>query len=213
MGLLATLITGAGVNTPSGNQAQMESNIVIGDVDTPCPLRGLNVVIDNKTTIDIKLAVFCDVFAKFMGRAVAGGVGLVIRIATGRIMKSGSITFQNDGVTTPQIFWNSERGNGAPIEAFTDSINANSNKTFTNFGALFCNPIANIGSFDVVWADGTQQTLGVLEADAIFSSKNDTIADGRLNAAATGFDNRDLSIQSVKVNANGTGAVNFMIVK
>lgn len=211
--LIQALTTGAGVNTGTGAQAQLESDIVIGDVDTANPLQGLKVVVDSKTTIDIQLAVFVNVFAKFMNRIVGNVVGLRFVVATGRILKNAVITFTNGGVTTPTVYSNSTRSNGVPIEAVQDSLNVSSNKTISGFAALFVTPIANIGAFDLVYKDGTTQTLTVIEADALFASKNDTQTDGRLDAAVTGFDNRDGSIVSVKITSNATGAVQFMTIK
>jgi hypothetical protein len=128
-------------------------------------------------------------------------------------MKNAVMTFTNAGATTPIVYANSQKSNGVPIEAVQDSITASSNKTITGFAALACTPIANISAFDVVYADGTSQTLTVIEADQIFAQKNDTEANGRLDQAVTAFDNRDRSIISVKVTANATGPVSFMIIK
>jgi hypothetical protein len=212
--LIQALTTGVGVNTGTGAQAQCESDILIGDVDTANPLQGLKCVIDSVTTIDIQLAVFVNFFMKFTRRMVGSGViGLLARVATGRIMKNCVITFTNAGATTPIVYSNSERSNGVPVYAIQDSLNLSSNKNITGFAGLAVTPIANIGSFDVTFSDGTVQSLTVIEADALFSKDNDTQTDGRLDAACTGFDNRDGSIASVKINSNSTGAVQYMVIK
>lgn len=212
MGQIATLVTGAGVNTPVTGQSQLENNIVIGDIDTAMPLQGLKVVVGGKTTIDIQGSVpLVSVFSKFMQRVSGAVVGLVIKIASGRLVAPGSsVIFTNSGVTTPNIFAYSDKSNGVAIEAVTQGINALSNQTFRNFAGLFITPAANVASFDVIFADGTQQSMTAIEADALFASKNDTEADGRLNSVVTGFDNRDLSISEVKVNA--TTALTVMVI-
>lgn len=211
--LIQALTTGAGVNTGTGAQAQLESDIVIGDCDTANPLQGLKVVVDSKTTIDIQLAAFVNFFAKIVNPIVGAVVGLIFRVATGRIMKNAVITFTNAGATTPTVYSYSKVSNGRAIEAIQDSLNLSSNKTIVGFAVLAVTPIANISSFDVTFADGTTQSMTVIEADALFASKNQTEANGRLDQAVTAYDNRDGSIQSVKINSNATGAVQFMIMK
>lgn len=211
--LIQALTTGVGVNTGTGAQAQLESDIVIGDCDTAMPLQGLKVVVDSRTTIDIQMAVFVNFFAKFMNRITGTVVGLVIKIATGRIMKNAIITFTNGGATTPTVYSNSTRGNGVAIEAVQDSINLSSNKTIVDFKCLAVTPIANIASFDVTYADGTTQSMTVIEVDALFAQGNDTEANGRLDQAVTAFDNRAGRFASVKINSNNTGPVQFMIIK
>jgi hypothetical protein len=216
---LVTLLTGAGVNTPSGNQSQVESDILIGDPDTAMPLRGIKVNIGGKTTIDVQGSVpLVSVLAKFSNRICGTVISLILRIATGRMyLKDANcnITFTNDAATTPGIFWFSQKTGGRPIEAGTDSVNLSASKTVmgSEFAGLFCTPVANIGSFDVTFADDTQQRFTVVEADALFARTNDTEANGRLDPVVTGFDNMRGNIKSVKINANGVGNVVYMTVK
>jgi hypothetical protein len=212
MSQIGVLVTGAGVNTPLAGLAQMESNIVIGDVDTAMPLQGLKVIVDGSTKIDIQGSVpLVSTFAKFAQRISGAVVGLVLKIATGRINRKADIFLTNGGATTPIIYGYSDGGNGVPLEASTTTINALSNQTFEKFSGLFVTPSANVGSFDVVFSDGTQQNMSVVEADAYFASMNDTEANGKLDAVVTGFDNRGKNFKSVKVNA--TTAVTVMHVR
>lgn len=224
---IGTLTTGAGVLTQLVGLAQLEENIVIGSVDTAMPLQGLKVVVGSKTIIDIQGSVpLVSTFAKFMQRVVGSGVvGLILKIAKGRIIKTGcSLIFTNGGATTPNIYAYSDNGvagDSQPLTAVTVTVNALSNQTFNaipnssdpGFAGLFVTPVANVSSFDVVFADGTSQNMTVIEANALFATKNDTQATGVLDAAVAGFDNRDLSIQNVRVNTNATaGGVTVMIV-
>lgn len=211
--LLTTLITGAGVNTPSGNQSQCESDILVGDVDTTNPLRGLKVNIGGETTIDIQVVALVDFYQKVSNRICGSVIGLVMRIATGRIYnKTVNITFTNDAATVPNIYWNSQNSNGRPIYAKQDGIIANSSKEISglDFAFLAVTPSANVGSFDLTFKDNTQQRYTVVEADALFAKTNDTEANGRLNSVVTGFDNMRGNIKSVKINA--TTAVTYMTV-
>lgn len=211
--LLTTLLTGAAVPTSMNPLSQVESNILIGDVDTAMPLRGLSVKIGGRTTIDIQGSQpLMSVLAKFCSNISAAVVGLVLKIATGRINREGSsIVFTNDGVTVPQIFAHSLESNGEPIEAATSAIVALDNRSYRDFSGLFITPAANIASFDVIMADGTSQPMSVAEADALFSLTHPTQADGRLDAVVTGFDNRAGLFKSVRVYA--TTAVTVMLVK
>lgn len=204
MSQIATLITGAGVVTPVTGLANAEQYIVIGDVDTAMPLTGLSVEIDGEATINIVGSTpLVSSFAKFMSQFTATLVGLVLKIATGQIMKKTTYRFTNAGATTPAIFAFSERGagKGSPVRAISDGINALSNLTYRNFSALMITPAANAGNLDFVFADGTAQTLTAIEADALFAIKNQTDANGRLDPVVTTIDNRDGSIASVRVNA------------
>ena len=211
--LLTTLVTGAAVNTSLNPITQLESNILIGDVDTANPLRGLSVTVNGKNTINIQGSQpLLSVFAKFCQNVVATVVGLVFKIATGRINREGSsIVFTNDGATVPQIFGYSTESNGEPIEAQTSGIVALDNRTYRDFSGLFITPAANVSNFDIVFADGTSQTMTVVEADALFSQMNQTELNGRLDAVVTGFDNRSGLFKSVRVNA--TTAVTVMLIK
>lgn len=214
MSQITTLITGAGVNTSTGSIAQLESDILIGDVDTANALQALKVVVDSITTIDISSAAFCNFFAKFMNRTVgAGVVGLVYKVATGRIEKNAVITLQNNGATTPVVYANSTQKNGVPIFAVQDSVNVSSNKVINGFKCLAVQNLANISSFDVTYSDGTVQNMSIVEVDALFASANDTQTDGRLDASVTAFDNRMGKFASVKMNTNSTGAAGYMIIK
>lgn len=223
---VTTLITGAGVNTSLTGLAQLEENIVIGSIDTAMPLQGIKVVVGSTTVIDIQGSTpLVSTFAKFMQRVVGSGVvGLIIKIATGRIIQTGcSVIFTNGGATTPNVFWYSDngvRGDGVPIKAVTVGINPLTNQTFggignsfTRFAGLFVTPVANVSSFDVTFADGTTQNMSVIEANALFATFNDTQATGVLDAAVAGFDNRQQTIQSVRVNTNATaGGVTVLVV-
>lgn len=202
MSQITTLVTGAGVVTTVTGLANAEEYIVIGDVDTAMPLSAINVEIDGEATINIVGSQpLVSAFAKFMSQFTATLVGLVIKVATGQIMKKCTYRFTNNGATTPAIFAFSDSGGGRPVRAISDGINALSNLTYKNFTALMITPAANAGNLDFVFKDGTAQTLTVIEADALFSLKNQTDANGRLDPVVTTIDNRDGSIASVRVNA------------
>lgn len=213
MSLLTTLVTGAGVNTSITGQATLESHYVIGDIDTANPLQGIKVVAAGETTIDIQGSVpLVSVFMKLMQTWAGTVIGLVLKIAAGRVNASGSsIIFTNGGATTPNIFSYSMQDGGLSrmIRSFTGSINALSNQTFSSFKYL--NVISStVASFDVTWRDGTTQNMTALEMDAVFASENVTEANGRLDSTVTTIDNRDGKYRSVKINA--TTATTFCVI-
>lgn len=215
--LITALTTGAGINTITPAQSQMESDILIGDVDTAMPCRGVKVNIDGNTTMDVQGSQpLISVLSK-LSQFIAGGgvIGMIIKIGTGRmICKAGQVTFTNDAATTPAVYWNSQRSNGRAINARTTTINPNSNQTFSGveFAYLAVTNPANISSFDMTFADGLQQNLSVVEADALFAKTNETEANGRLDALVTCFDNTARTkIASVRINVAGT-AVTVMTV-
>lgn len=204
MSQIATLTTGAGVVTTVSGLANAEQYIVLGDFDTAMPLSGLNVEIDGEATINIVGSQpLMSAFAKFMSQFTATLVGLVLKIATGTILKKTTYRFTNNGATTPAIFAFAERGNGGgkPVRAISDGINALSNLTYRGFKCLMITPAANLGNLDFVFSDGTAETYTAVEADALFGIRNQTDANGRLDPVVTTIDNRDGSIASVRVNA------------
>lgn len=215
MSQIATLTTGAGVNTIVGPVSQLESCIVIGDVDTAMPLQGIKVNVAGDTIIDIQNSQpLVSAFAKFMGNLVGTVVGMVMVVATGRILKSTTITFTNGGATTPAIYAYSLEGRGVPVRATTTLINASSNQTFDKFSALQV-LIANVSSFDVTFndADNTTQNMTVVEMDALFTQGNASQTDGRLDAAVTTIDNRGQLFKSVRINTTAGGGVTVTVIK
>lgn len=217
---IPALTTGAGVQTVSPAQTQVEQDILIGDIDTAMALRGLKVNVDGDTTIDIQSSQpLVSVFSKLSQFMVGSGtIGLLTKIATGRVIcKAAVITFTNDAATTPAVMWNSQRGQGKPgrlIRAQTTTINPNSNQTFMSdsFAYLAVTNPANITSYDFTFADGTQQNMTIVEVDALFAKTNETQTDGRLDAIVSCVDNTKNSVLSVKINVGAT-AVIVMLVK
>lgn len=218
--IIPALTTGAAVNTLTPAQSQVESDIMIGDIDTPCPIRGLKVNVDGDTTIDIQnsqplLAVFSKLSQMMAG---SGVIGLLYKIATGRVAcKAATLTFTNDGATTPTVYWNSQRGQQKPgrlIRAKTTTINPNSNQPFSgsDFAYLSVTDPANVASFDFTFADGTQQNMTVVEADGLFSKTNQTESNGRLAPLCTSIDNTLRTISTVRINV-GVAAVTVMLVQ
>lgn len=213
MAQIGTLVTGAGITTTIGPNADGEQFIVLGDVDTAMPLSGISVDVGGENTINIVGSQpLVSAFAKYMSQFTATLVGLVLKIATGKLMKKTTYRFTNNGVTTPAIFGFSEGSNGPgkPLRALSQGINALSNQVFTKFTALLITPSANLGNLDFVYRDGTSVTMTALEADALFAMKNPTEANGRLDAVVTTIDNREGLIASVRVNA--TTAVTVVVV-
>lgn len=213
---IPAITTGAGIPT-SKDGFQFESNYQIGDCDTTNPCSGIKTIVDSVTCIDISGSVpLVTALMKFKNRLVGSVVATILRVATGRIMKPFSITFINGGVTTPLVNSYSVEGgsdgDGQPLLATQQGINALSSFTFEKFSGLFIAPAANLGSCDVTFSDGTVQAgLQAIDLDAIFAAQNDTEANGRLEATVTGMDNTDRKVSTVKVNA--TTALTVMLVK
>jgi hypothetical protein len=214
MSQITTLITGAGAITSVLAQDNLDQYITIGDCDTAMPLQGLQVDINSVQQINIVASQpLMSAFAKLMSQFCATIVGIVLKVATGKIRGNTNYRFVNNGVTTPAIFASSGGDiGGNPVNAIMDSVQATSNKTYSGFKYLLVTPVANIGSFDVGFTDGSSNTaMTVIEADSLFSIKNPTEANGRVDQAVTGFDNRDNSIAWVRVNA--TTAVSVLPIK
>lgn len=220
--LLAAITTGAGVNTVTPSQSQVDSDIMIGDIDTTPPIRGLKVNIDGDTTIDVQGSqVLMAVFSKLSQFMTGSGIiGVLWKISTGRIKcNSAVITFTNDAATTPAVYWNSQRGQypakpGRPIRAKSVTAIQNAPWTIngTDFAYLAVTDPANITSVDITFADGTQQNFTVVEVDGLFAKTNETEANGRLATLASCFDNTKNQFSTIRINVGAT-AVQVMIVQ
>jgi len=205
MSQLGTLITGAGVQTTFPGQAQCEQYILIGDVDTAFPLRGLSIEVDGSPFINIQNSLpLMSAFAQWMQKSTAATVGFLLKIATGKISTNTTYRFTNDGVTTPNIFIFSEEQDGIPIMATTKGINADSFEDFSKFSALFLTAPGDVTSVEIVFTDGHKATMTIGEVDALFALNNASEANGRLTAVSV-IDNTDQTIKSVRIFADPTG--------
>lgn len=101
MGRIGTLTTGAGIVTILGGQSQLENMLLIGDVDTTNPLRAIQVETEGKTILNINSVALISAFMKWQMELTASTVGLLLKLATGRINKTTTYRLTNDGVTTP----------------------------------------------------------------------------------------------------------------
>lgn len=211
MARIGTLTTGAGVQTVIAGNSQCEQYLLLGDVDTPNALQGLQVEIDGTPYININGAALLNAFQKWTMEMTAGAVGIMLKIATGVIEKNTTYRFTNSGATTPNIFAFSDSKNGVPLLATSKTINNNSYEDFDRFSALFLETPANILSLEMIFADGHRSTLSGVEADAYFALKNNSDANGQLGTV-TVIDNTDQSIKSVRVNTQ-TGALTVLVVK
>jgi len=212
MSRIGTLVTGAGVVTPITGLSYVDPYILLGDVDTASPVNGLQVEIGGETTINIVGSQpLCSAFAKFLNQTCATVVGMIFKIATGRIYLPSSLRFTNNGATVPDILNFGDSANGKPIRAISQGINALSNQVFDKFTALMITPSANAGNIDFQFKDGTSVTMTIIEVDALFNLKNQTQADGRLDAVVTTIDNTEGNIAWVRVNA--TTALTVLVIK
>lgn len=207
MAQIGTLVTGAGVQTVIAGQSQTESVLVIGSVATANPLQGLQVEIDGTTFINVNnQPALLSAYAKWMAQFVSTLVGVVFKIATGRIPRNTTYRFTNNGATTPAIYAFSDNSQGIPFLVGTKQINASSYEDFSKFSALFIGTPANLATAEIIFADGTKSTMTFQELDALFSSKNQAEANGEL-LGVTVIDNRDQSIQSVRLNCSAANTI------
>jgi hypothetical protein len=207
MAQIGTLVTGAGVTTIIAGQSQCEAMIVIGSVATAMPLQGLQVEIDGVPFININnQPALLAAFSKWCSQFVSTLVGVLLKVATGRIPRNTTYRFTNNGATVPNIFAFSDQENGVPILVGTKQINASSYEDFSKFSALFIGTPANLASAEIVFSNGCKSTMTFAELDALFTMKNQSEANGEL-LAVTVIDNRDQSIQSVRLNCSAANTI------
>jgi len=212
MSVIGTIITGAGVQTTFSGQAQCDEYIVLGDIATANPLTGLTVEIDGTPFINIANSQpLVGAFMKWTSEFAGTIVGNFFKIATGMIKRNTTYRFTNSGAFTPIVRVFSDSKDGVPFLATTKQINVSSFEDFAKFSMLAITLPANISSVEIVFADGHKGTLTQQEVDALFNLKNQTEANGQLNACSI-IDNTDQSIQSVRIFAGAT-ALTVLIVK
>jgi len=205
MSQLGTLITGAGVQTTFAGQAQCEQFVLIGDVDTAFPLRGLSIEIDGTPYINIQNSLpLMTAFAQWQMENSVAIIPFLLKLGTGMIAKSTTYRFTNDGATTPDIFVYSEAQDGIPVIATTKGINASSYEDFSKFSALFVTVPADVTSIEIVFEDGYKATMTAAEAASLFAFKYGSEANGLLTAVLV-IDNTDRSIKTVRIFADPTG--------
>jgi len=207
MSQIGTLVTGAGVTTVISGQSQCEEIIVLGSVSTANPLQGIQVEVDGQPFININnQPALLAAWSKWMSQFVSTLVGVVIKVATGKIPRSTTYRFTNNGATTPIIYAFSDNADGVPFIVATKQINAASYEDFEKFSALFIGTPANLASAEVVFTNGHKTTMTFQELDALFALKNPTEANGEL-LGVTVIDNRDQSIQSIRMNCSAANTI------
>lgn len=210
--LLGVLVTGAGVQTTLAGQSQCQQYLLIGDVDTAMPLRGLTIEIDGNTFLNIQNSQpLMAAFAKWQMEVAGAVVGILLKVATGQIKGNTTYTFTNDGVTTPNIYAYSDAPAGIPLMAATMSINANSFQDFSKFSALFIANPADLDYAEVVFNNGHKASMDAVELDSYFAFTNQSEANGRL-AAVTVIDNTNQGVKTVRLYA-GANPVVVLIAK
>lgn len=213
MGQIGTLVTGAGVITVISGQSQLDQFLVIGDVDTAVPLTGLTIEVDGVPFFQIQGSQpLMQAFSQWQMEKAGTTVGYMLKVSTGQIRKNTTFRFTNAGATTPAIYNFSESSNGVPLEVATQTINASSYQVIEKFSALFLATPANVSNLEVLFSDGTKQTLTMVEAAAYFSLSNQADTDGQLSAVVV-VDNTQGNISQVKVNTNSGGSCLTLVVK
>lgn len=205
MAQIGTLLTGAGVTTVIAGQSQCESFITIGTFATANPLQGLQVEIDGVPFININnQPALLTAFMKWCNQILGTTVGLSLRVATGRIYRSTTYRFTNNGATTPAIYASSNNSNGVPMLVGTKQINASSYEDFQKFSAIMFAP-AGIASAEFTFANGTKSTFAPAEIDAYFGMQFPS-ENGELGSISV-IDNRDQSIYNIRLNVSAATTV------
>lgn len=210
MALIGTLpATAGGILTLSG-QAAMEQFIVCPDVST-ATLRSVVVEVDGVPFINIPTAALCNAFSKYTMESVAGVVGFMLTLGTGRVNRSTTIRLTNDTAVARNVFAFSEAGNGVPFSVASKFINPNGFEDFDKFTALFIETPANVAQAQVTFADGYTANMSIQEIDAYFALNNQTDAAGRIGGVSV-IDNKQQNIKAVRLFAGASG-YNVMVAK
>jgi hypothetical protein len=211
MAQIGTLATGAGTVTSIAGLSQLDEFLVIGDVDTANVLQGLTIEQNGEAMFNCQNQALLGAFAKWLQESAASVVGLMFKLATGRIKGSTNIRLVNSGATTPGIFAFSDSDGGRPILGAQEVVLAGAASEFTNFDALFITAPANLQQAVVTFSDGFQTVMTPAELGAYFNLTNQAEADGYLNGCVA-IDNSKKNIQSVRLFATGANLTVLKIV-
>jgi hypothetical protein len=211
MAQIGTLASGNGTITNIAGLSQLDEFILVGDVDTANPLQGLTVEVNGDTLVNIQNQNLVTAFAKWMMELAGSAVGLMLKVATGRIKGSTNLRLVNTGATTPSIFSFSDSDGGAPIFANTESILAGSYKDFEGFTALIMHSPANVGQCTAFFSNGFSSNMTAAEIAAYFALENQSEADGYLGGCLV-VDNRDGRYRGFRVNAV-TANLNVLVIR
>lgn len=201
---IGVMITGAGVATPITGQNVCEQFLYIADVDSANVLQGLRVDYAGQTIFSIDNSPnIMAAIAKWQQEITGTAVGVLFKIATGKMFGNTTYRLVNNGATTPAIFAFSEpTGEGTPLYTTALTINPRSSQEFAKFSALFIEP-ANVASIELTGVNGQTETLSITDIDALFSLYNQAETDGRLSGISV-LDNTEQKYEKVKIISNAT---------
>lgn len=158
--------------------------ILIEDAGAAIPATKLTVEISGTPTISITSQNRLRAFSKLM----MGGNGdtsllNMIPIATGAIKsKAVQLAITNGAATTPNVYANSEKKNGVPIIAGEQTIQDDSNETYSGFGYLIFDA-TNLDYAAVVYPDGWREKLTAVELQALYAKSRSYVeGDGTLSS-------------------------------
>lgn len=211
MAQIGTLSSGAGVVTTFAGLSQLDEFIVVGDVDTANPLQGVQIEVNGVTLINITVAALITSYMKWLMETVGTVVGLMLKVATGRIKGNTTIRLTNSGATTPAIYAFSDNDNGLPFLVSTEVILQNSYSDFSGFTSLHISAPANIQQAIVTFKDGFQTIMTMPELCAYFALNNQCETDGQLGGVVC-VDNSAGNIQNIRLFATGAN-LNVLVVK
>lgn len=211
MAQIGTLNSGAGVVTTFAGLSQLDEFIVVGDVDTANPLQGVQIEVNGVTLINITVAALITSYMKWLMETVGSVVGLMLKVATGRIKGNTTIRLTNAGTTTPAIYAFSDNDNGLPFMVSTEVILQNAYSDFSDFTSLHVSAPANIQQAVVTFKDGFQTIMAMPELCAYFALSNQSEADGQLGGVVC-VDNSAGNIQNIRLFATGAN-LNVLVVK
>jgi hypothetical protein len=202
MAQIGTLTTGAGAVTSFNGLSQLDEFLLIGDADTANPLQGLTVEVNGETLINIQVQALITAFAKWLMEMTGSTVGVLLKLATGRIKGNTNIRLINSGATTPAVYAFSDSDGGLPFISATEVILAGAFSDFRNFSALMISAPANLQSAIVEFEDGYTTSMTAVELGAYFTIENNAEADGYLGGVLV-VDNRNARIKSIRLFATG----------
>jgi hypothetical protein len=211
MAQIGVLASGNGTVTNIAGLSQLDEFIVVGDVDTSNPLQGLTIEVNGDTLVNIQNQSLITAFSKWMMEVAGSVVGLMLKVATGRIKGSTNIRLVNTGATTPAIFSFSDSDAGSPVYANSETILAGSYKDYEAFTALIMHSPTNVGQCTAFFSNGFSSNMTAAEIAAYFTLENQAEGDGLLGGCLI-VDNRDGRYRGFRVNAV-TANLNVLVVK
>lgn len=205
--LIGQLSTGAGVPT-TFNESFVPQFILVGTVDEDVPVRKLEISIGGSDFQNVNSLAEVRSLSKLQMQGMLGAdvkIAQLFKIADGFIPGQNiQVRLTNNGVSTPNVYFFSQKNGSRPVSAGQETIQALSSRAFGGFSQLIFDA-TNLDYAQIEFNDGYSGKFETPELHARFAMMATTDADAQL-AALTVIENIG-DISSVTLYTTNGGVI------